>query len=113
MICGSSSRGSATTASSPSASDATRNSGVSFESMKAAASRPAVPYAAAHRLLPATPGPATTGEPSTSAGGAPTTTPLARRQARPDLDDAACRLGRVHEPEPRVIVRSDTNTLVS
>ena len=43
MICGSSSRGSASTAITPSAIDATMTSGVSFESMKAAARRPAGP----------------------------------------------------------------------
>ena len=42
-ICGSSSRGSATTASAPRATDATMMSGVSFELMKAAAIRPAMP----------------------------------------------------------------------
>ena len=43
MICGSSSRGSATTASAPSAIAARMKSGVSFEWMNAAASRPAAP----------------------------------------------------------------------
>ena len=43
MICGSSSRGSATTAMPPSASDARMTSGVSFELMNAAARRPAAP----------------------------------------------------------------------
>ena len=47
MICGSSSRGSATTASAPSAIEATMKSGVSFEWMNAAARRPAAPYEAA------------------------------------------------------------------
>ena len=43
MICGSSSRGSATMANAPSASEAPMKSGVNFELMKAAASRPAAP----------------------------------------------------------------------
>ena len=43
MICGSSSRGSAITARTPSAIDATMKSGVSLEWMKAAATRPARP----------------------------------------------------------------------
>ena len=43
MICGSSSRGSASTAYTPSSSDATMTSGVSFEWMKAAGQAPATP----------------------------------------------------------------------
>ena len=43
MICGSSSRGSATTARVPSAIEARMKSGVSLEWMKAAAIRPATP----------------------------------------------------------------------
>jgi hypothetical protein len=43
MICGSSSRGSATTARAPSAIEARMKSGVSLEWMNAAAIRPAAP----------------------------------------------------------------------
>jgi hypothetical protein len=43
MICGSSSRGSATTASAPSAIEARMKSGVSLELMNAAANLPAAP----------------------------------------------------------------------
>jgi hypothetical protein len=43
LICGSSSRGSSTIAAAPSKTDAMTTSGVSFESMNAAAMRPAMP----------------------------------------------------------------------
>ena len=47
LICGSSSRGSSTTAAAPSRTEAMTSSGVSFESMKATAMRPAMPRGAA------------------------------------------------------------------
>ena len=43
LICGSSSRGSKTTAAAPSSTEATMISGVSLESINAAAMRPAMP----------------------------------------------------------------------
>ncbi len=105
MICGSSSRGSFQIEKTPTASEATMISGVSFELMKAWASLPAIP-SFARRLH----GRTSTGEPSIRSSGTGRHDPLPDFESGKHLDHPFARSSERHQPSARLAAARSTYT---